>query len=343
MLSVENRLILQGMELFLWPFVFLLLPLPLIIRRVLSRTNAESEKQTKIVALRVPFFNQVTDFTSSDTGGVPAQTKWPLILCWLFCVMAAARPVWYDEAQPIVQNARNIVLALDTSGSMEATDFNVQGRPVTRLDLVKAIVDDFVQKRTGDEISLVVYGSEAFTYTPLTYDLKTVRSLLSEVNLRMAGEMTAIGDALATAVNNVSKLPADSRIVILLSDGYNNAGVVQVPEAVRMAQKTGVKIYTVGVASAPRRISNFLGIQEIVNPSSDLDEETLNYIAESTGGKYFRATTSGELKEIYDTIDALEKSERDGQVFRPRKELFHIPLIAGLICFLIGWFKRRTR
>lgn len=331
------------MELFLWPFVFLLLPTPLIIRWLLPRIDSESEKQTKIVALRVPFFNRVSDFAVPTGGDVLKQTKWPLILAWVFCVCAAARPVWFDEAQFLPQNARNVVLALDTSGSMAEQDFAVPGQPRTRLDLVKDVVDDFIQKRTGDEISLVVFGSEAYTYTPLTYDLKTVRTLLDEVNIGMAGEMTAIGDALAMSIANVAKLPADSRIVILLSDGYANAGVVQVNEAIQMAKRTGVKVYTVGVASAPRQVRDFFGFQQIVNPGSDLDEQTLSQIASETGGQYFRATTAGELQAIYNLIDSLEKTEHDGQSFRPRKELFYVPLTLAMICLLIAWYKRRIR
>lgn len=329
------------MEFFLWPFIFLLLPAPILVRRILSRVDFESERKTKVIALRVPFFNRVSDFTVPTNGGIPKKTKGPLILAWLFFICAAARPIWYDNAQYLPQNARNIVLALDTSGSMAEQDFDVSGQPTTRLNLVKTVVDDFIQKRTGDEISLVIFGSEAYTYTPLTYDLKTVRSLLEEVNIGIAGEMTAIGDALATSIANVSKLPADSRIVILLSDGYANAGVVKVNEAIKMAQKTGVKVYTIGVASAPKQIRNFFGFKQIVNPGADLDEETLRRIASETGGRYYRATTTAELQTIYDIINSLETSEHNNQVFRPRKELFHIPLFMAMICLFIAWYKRR--
>ncbi len=343
LLSNGIRLILSRMELFLWPLVFLLLPLPLIVRRLFSRADSQSEQQTTIVALRVPFYNQVGDFAVTNAGNTPCKTKWPLILTWILCVCAAARPIWYDMAQSMPQNARNVVLALDTSGSMQEDDFDINGKPVTRLDLVKNVVNDFIQKRTGDEISLVVFGSEAYTYTPLTYDLKTVQSLLNEVNIGMAGEMTAIGDALATGIANVAKLPADSRIVILLSDGNTNAGVVQVSEAIKMAQKTDVKVYTIGIASKPRKVRDFFGFEQVVDPAADLDEKTLNQIAQATGGRYFRATTTPELKGIYDTIDSLEKSEHDGQLFRPRKELFYMPLMGAILCFLIAYYKRRFK
>lgn len=333
------------MEYFLWPIVFILLPLPFLVRRVLSRSDHSGsfERQTHIVALRVPFFNQVQPFTTFSTQEVSAPTKWPLILTWILCVCAAARPVWYMDTQSVPNNARNVVLALDASGSMGQDDFDIQGNPVRRLDLVKRVVDDFIQKRTGDEISLVVFGSEAYTYTPLTSDLKTVRSLLGEIDVGMAGEMTAIGDALATSVAQVAKLPAESRVVILLSDGNANAGVVRVEEALEMARKTGVKVYTVGVGSAPRQMQDFFGFSHIVNPAADLDERTLSHIAEVTGGRYFRAKTSAELQAVYDMIDSLEAIETDNQLLRPRKELFFIPLAGALFCFWIAWYKRRIR
>ncbi|MBQ9090200.1 MAG: VWA domain-containing protein [Alphaproteobacteria bacterium] len=331
------------MELFVWPFVFLLLPLPFFIRALFPYADNKSDTQTPIIALRVPFYQQIVGLSSGTYQTKVKIVKWPLIWAWIFCLCAVARPVWYDDGQMFPQNARNIVLALDTSGSMNETDFNVQNQPVTRLDIVKSIVHDFVQKRMGDEISLIIFGSEAYTYTPLTYDYKVIQSLLQEVFVGIAGELTAIGDALAMSVANAVQVPAQSSIVILLSDGYANTGSVQVEEAIRMAQKNQVKVYTVGIGSAPRQTTDFFGLPRIVNPSADLDEKTLTQIAQKTGGQYFRATTADELKEIYQTIDSLEKSQKDEQPFRPRKELFFLPLLLSMICFFIAWYKRRFR
>lgn len=328
------------MEYFVWPIVFLLLPLPFLVRWLLP-----AQKQTTAFgaeALRVPFFKEIERF-SIPLGQInPKNAKWELILFWLLCVLASARPVWYGEPEFITQSARNIVLALDASGSMAEQDFDVNNKPVTRLTLVKLLADDFLEKRTGDEVSLVVFGSEAFTYTPLTYDTTSARKLLREIDVGIAGEMTAIGDALALSAANVSKVPAQSRIVVLLSDGTSNAGQVQVEEALQLAQKLGVKVYTIGIGSAPKAIRTFLGFNQLVNPAADLDEATLKAIANQTGGAYFRAKTSEDLSAIYQTINALEPVESDDVVFVPRKELFYVPLIGALLFLLIAVLKRRV-
>lgn len=327
------------MEFFLWPFVFILLPLPYFVRHWMKPAN--NEQTTVINALRVPFFQQISAFALSTTQQYRPKAKIPLVLMWLFFICAAARPVWYGAVETFPQNARNIVLALDTSGSMQEQDFDVNNKPISRLSLVKTVADDFLAKRIGDRLSLVIFGSEAFTYTPLTLDTQTVRQLLKEVDIAIAGEMTAIGDALALSVANVAKLPAESRIVILLSDGYANAGVVSVPEALQLAKKLGIKIYTIGIGSEPKAIRDFFGFNQLINPAADLDEQTLSTIAEQTGGKYFRAKTTTELKEIYQTIDKLEPIEDKGQSFRPRKELFFIPLLGALVCLFWAIIKRR--
>lgn len=308
--------------------MFLLLPLPLLFRRLLKPDRSLQNQETQ--ALRVPFFQQILPFSLSGSQISRSSGKSFLVFFWIFCLAAAARPVWYASAEVVSQNVRNIVLALDSSGSMQEQDFDVNNQPVSRLSLVKLLADDFLQKRQGDEISLVVFGSEAYTYTPLTYDMQTLRRLLGEIGIGIAGEMTAIGDALALSAANVSKIPAESRIVILLSDGTSNAGSVSVPEAIQMAKKLGVKVYTIGIGSSPVMMKTFLGFQQLVNPAADLDEKTLSDIAGQTGGKYFRAKTGADLKEIYDSINALEPVENDGVLFRPRAELFYVPLLLAL-------------
>ncbi len=324
---------------FLWPVVFLFFPLPLVFRWLFQPDL--SAQQTRIQALRVPFFQQIRPFVFTGKAPHHSSAKWLLTAFWVCCLLSAARPVWYGQAETITQNVRNIVLALDASGSMQEQDFDIQNNPVSRLSLVKLLVDDFLQKRQGDEVSLVIFGSEAYTYTPLTYDMKTLRQLLSEIDVGIAGEMTAIGDALALSVANAGKVPAESRIVILLSDGTVNAGVVSVKEAVKMAQKAGVKVYTIGVGSSPLMMQSFMGFRQLVNPAADLDEQTLTEIAEQTGGKYFRAKTSQDLKEIYETINELEPVQNDGILFRLRTELFYIPLLMAFLFLTLAVLQRR--
>lgn len=327
------------MELFVWPIVFLLLPLPYLLRRMLKPV-AENDN-AGVQALRVPFFQLVEAFTLSGNRLNHRKTMWPLIFAWIFCVCAGARPVWYNDVSVVPQTGRHIVLTLDVSESMTIRDFDVNGREVNRLDVVKLLADDFLQKRTGDELSLVIFGNEAYTYVPLTRDTQTIRQLLGEIDIGIAGNMTAIGDALALSVANVSKLPAESRIVILLSDGSSNAGVVEVDEALKMAKKLGVKVYTLGIGSKAKVTRDFFGFAQQINPSADLDEETLRQIAQQTGGQYFRAYTTDNLKEIYDTINKLEPVEQKGEIYRPRTELFWWPFLLSIMCLLLGIIKRR--
>lgn len=262
-----------------------------------------------------------------------------LILAWLFFVLTAARPVWFDEQARIPQEARNIILALDVSDSMRERDFDLNGNSISRLATVKAVVDDFLQQRTQDNVGLVLFGSEAYTYSPLSFDNKTLRQMLKEIGFEIAGQMTAMGDGLALSVQNAVKVPAESRIVILLSDGYANAGSVSVSEALNLAQKQNVKVYTIGIGSEPRVVQDFLR-QTVMNPAVDLDEKTLSEIARQTGGQYFRVTSTKDLQEVYALIDRLEKVPQEVLTIRPRKELFYFPLLMGMFFLLMAWLKR---
>ena len=308
-----------------------IIPLPWIVRRVLPPAPTET-KQTG--AIRVPFFKRLEKLSVSQGHLSQVNPIWPL-LAWLFFVIAAMRPVWLGEPIPVRNNARNIMLALDVSGSMAEEDFDLKGIPVTRLDMLKALTDDFIKTRTGDHVGLVIFGSEAYVYAPLSPDIKTLRELNSEIGIGIAGTQTAIGEALALATQNSASVPAKSRIVILMSDGYANAGSVNVEEGIKLAQNQGVKVYTVGIGSNAKIVQDFFGALQ-VNPSLDLDEKTLKQIADQTGGKYFRAKTTKELSEIYEAINALEPIEQNETFIAPRKELFYWPLALGMLCFLLA-------
>lgn len=321
---------------FLSPFVILLLPLPWIIRRVLASVP-EEEFQTG--AIKVPFFNRLKKISGGKIGGLKSNPFWP-ILAWIFLVIAAMRPVWLGSPISLQKHARNIILALDVSGSMEEEDFDLKGQSVNRLDMLKALTDDFIKIRSGDNIGLVIFGSEAYIYAPLSPDSKTLRELNGEIGIGIAGTQTAIGEALALATQNSASVPAESRIVILMSDGYQNAGSVTVEEGLKLAKNQGVKVYTVGIGSTAKLVQDFFGTIQ-VNPSLDLDEETLRKIANETGGKYFRAKTTEDLAEIYEMINQLEPIDQNETFIRPRKELFYLPLILGMLCFVFI-LRRRT-
>lgn len=324
------------MNIFLWPLSFLFLLLPFIIYFFLPA----KKENTNVAALKVPFFRKIQAYgiIQSDTS-TRMGIKILLTLSWILFVVAAARPVLYSDTSAYPLHARNIVLSLDVSESMSEEDFLQENKPVSRLTAVKNVVNDFLTKRKEDNIGLVLFGNEAYTYAPLSYDKETLKSLLDEIGLGIAGKMTALGDGLALGVQTALKVPAKSRIVILLSDGYANTGVISVNQAINLAQKNNVKVYTVGVGAKETEFIGPFGMR--IPAPTTLDERTLKTIANKTGGKYFLAQSTEELKEIYKIINLLETEKTKEYTFRPRKELFYIPLFFGMLFLLIALIKRR--
>lgn len=324
----------------MWPFAFFLISLPVLTRVLLVAHLNEEHKN--ISALRVPFFDRIGGFGRFTMPNFSFLRGLLLWAAWAFFVLAAMRPIAYQDTLPLPHEARNIMLAIDVSGSMGEKDYDINGLSVSRLSMVKTVVNDFIKNRADDNIGMVVFGSEAFTYAPLSFDKKTLRDLFGEVELGIAGEQTAIGDAVALSVQGVQNAPQDSRIVILLSDGSSNAGSVSVAQAIDLAKKSGVKVYTVGIGADQKMIQSLMGML-MLGGGSDLDEKTLQAIANETGGKYFRATSTSELQEIYQTIDALERVQSDELIARPRTELFYMPLMVCLVClFGAVLLKRRA-
>ncbi len=320
---------------FAWPWVVLLLPLPWLLRRWL-RPAAPGQ------ALHLPQPGlHLTVASSNAVGGI---APWLLVLAWIALLAAAARPQWVGPPQAQQRSGRALMLAVDLSGSMRTEDMELAGQPVSRFGAVEAIAGDFIDRRHGDEMGLILFGSQAFLVTPLTYDLSAVKAQLQGAAVGLAGSETAIGDAIAVAVKRLSALPQQARVVILLTDGVNNAGNISPGEAARAAKAAGVRIYTIGIGATQMRVPGFFGSQ-LVNPSAGLDAKMLTKIAEETGGRFFRATDSRELADAYRTISALEPMPQHGPTLRPRHELFRWPLAAGLLLLflLIGprQFSRR--
>ena len=316
---------------FSWPFAALILPLPILIYFILPR----SKKQE--AALRVPFFQSASAFDTNTNATSPRHflRRLLLILCWLALVLAASRPQWIGEPIQLPSNGRDLLLAVDISGSMGTEDMVLNRQKVTRLEIVKQVIGDFVERRKGDRLGLILFGTEAYLQTPLTFDRKTVRSLLEETPLGIAGGKTAIGDAIGLAVKRLHERPADSRVVILLTDGRNNVGEIEPIKAAQIAAKEDVKIYTIGFGADELVIQGML-FDRTINPSSELDEQVLSQIAETTGGIYQRARDSSELSDIYEALDELEPIEQDRETYRPIKSLFYWPLAFALIAsFLI--------
>ncbi len=316
---------------FVWPWVVVLLPLPWLLRRWL-RPAAPGQ------ALHLP----QPGLTLATVAGrrVTGMTPWLLVLAWLCLLAAAARPQWVGPPQAQQRSGRALMLAVDLSGSMRTEDMQLAGQPVDRFGAVEAIAGDFISRRSGDEMGLVLFGSQAFLVTPLTYDLSAVRAQLQGAAVGLAGTETAIGDAIAVAVKRLAALPEQARVLVLLTDGVNNAGSIAPREAARAAKAAGVRIYTIGIGATRMRVPGFFGSQ-LVNPSADLDAGMLTDIATQTGGRFFRATDSSELADAYRAIDALEPMPQQGPTLRPRHELFRWPLLAAITLLLLAIVPRR--
>ncbi len=311
---------------FVWPWAFLLLPLPYLVHRFMPPALAAEE-----AALWVPSLQPFADHRHQRS-----RRRWPwwlllpMLLCWLLLVTATAQPQWLGEPLELPVSGRDLVLAVDLSGSMQTKDFILAGQTVDRLTALKRVAVEFIRRRQGDRLGLILFADQAYVQTPLTFDRKTVEQLLQEAVLGLAGEKTAIGDAIGLAVKRMQGGPAQERILILLTDGANTAGQVSPLKAAELAAGQGLKIYTIGIGADEMVVGSFF-FERRVNPSVDLDEKSLRAIAEQTGGRYFRARDTAELEQIYAMLDKLEPVEKEQEVFRPVSALYPWPL--GLALF----------
>ncbi len=279
----------------------------------------------------MPFLGDFADATTT-VHEQRSAARWLLLLAviaWSFLILAAMRPQWLGELIEIPVSGRDLMLAIDLSGSMQEKDFKLGNRNVDRLTATKSIAGSFIERRIGDRLGLILFGERAYLQVPLTFDRKTVTELLNESVVGLAGKKTAIGDAIGLAVKRLREEDENSRILILLTDGANTAGEVKPLSAADLAAGEGVKIYTIGIGADELIVNSFFGSRR-VNPSADLDEVTLQGIAEKTGGQYFRARDTKELEEIYDLLDELEPVEKESQQYRPRTALYFWPLSVSL-------------
>jgi Ca-activated chloride channel family protein len=311
---------------FAWFWMFLALPLPWLVRRFLPPAPDAAG-----AALRAPFLDELDGLPAAQTQRAASPVRlWLAGAAWVLLVAAAARPEWLGEPIEQAVSGRDLMLAVDLSGSMDARDFMLQGKPVDRLTATQWVAGQFIERRVGDRVGLILFGQNAYLQAPLTFDRKTVHTLLDEAVIGLAGDKTAIGDAIGLGVKRLRDNPADQRVLILLSDGANTAGTVAPLQAAELAARAGLKIYTIGIGADEMIVEDFFGSRR-VNPSQDLDEPTMRGIAEKTGGRYFRAKDMAELEEIYRLLDQLEPVERDKRYYRPRTELYPWPLGAALL------------
>jgi Ca-activated chloride channel homolog len=304
---------------FAWPWFFLALPLPWLVRKFVPPYSGEVR-----AALRIPFLDELEALSGTEVRQPLLSREWRLwlaVFAWVLLVTACARPQWLGDPVEQAVSGRDLMMAVDLSGSMEIADFKLGNQQVDRLTATKAVAGQFIERRVGDRLGLILFGDHAYLQAPLTFDRKTVHTLLDESAIGLAGEKTAIGDAIGLAVKRLRDNPENQRVLILLSDGANTAGVVTPLQAADLAAKEKLKIYSIGVGADEMIVRDFFGSRR-VNPSEDLDETTMRALADKTGGRYFRARDTAELAQIYQLLDELEPAVKEQRSYRPREELF---------------------
>lgn len=316
-----------------YPWLLVLLPLPLLFRR-------QGEK-APVAAPHLPTGHWLTRLpgVTGVTRTRASWRRWLVLLAWIALVLALARPQWVGPPVNTSVSGRDIMLAVDISPSMQTHDMVVHDRQVSRLDALKHVVSNFIAKRKGDRIGLILFGTQPYIQAPLTFDHKTLKQLLDEAQAGMAGRATAIGDAIGLAVKRLKNRPEKERVLILLTDGANNAGELPPDKAAQIAHDAHVKIYTIGIGANAMEMNGFFGPQ-VVNPSQDMDTGLLKKIARETGGQFFRATSAPKLAMIYQDINKLEPINLESRAYRPTTDLFFWPLAVAVVLLLMVWASR---
>ena len=313
---------------FLWPYAFLLLPLPLIVARF------SSTLQWSIPTLRFSLTERIAKhYKNHLPATIRSSRSFMSVLPWALLVIAIARPVTIDKNITILQDGYDIILAVDLSSSMSALDYSNKKQTINRLEAVRGVLaNHFVTKRPGDRIGMVVFAEEAFLYSPLTFNHKAIEQMLTDMRIGMAGESTAIGDAIAISTSALQNSTSKNKIIILLTDGVDNASSIKPIQAARISKNNSIRIYTIGIGKNGL-VPIPLDSGQIIMGQMPIDEETLSEIANITQGIYARAKTLKELEAIYKHINELEKSPAFNDTFVSYTSLHYWPL--SLFLFLI--------
>ncbi|BCA54623.1 membrane protein [Nitrospira sp. KM1] len=305
------------------PWVFAVLPFPLLMWWLLPPYREVSH------AIRIPFFEEAARAggLTPARGAVVLKTNWiqkiGAPVAWVLVVLAAASPQWVDPPIERVESARDLILAIDISQSMETRDFvDSQGRRADRLTAVKGVVDEFIDRRRGDRIGLIVFGTAAFPQAPLTMDHATVRLLLDEVKIGMAGPQTSIGDAIGVAIKMTEHSKTKERVLILLTDGNDTASKLPPGQAAKIAAQHAMTIHTIGIGNPQ------------ANGEQRVDLKALEQIARVAGGRSFRGENRQELEGIYKTIDEMTPELVKRALYRPKRALYMYPLGAATLLLL---------
>jgi Ca-activated chloride channel homolog len=326
-----------GLSGFAWPWLLLALPLPWLAQRLLPAMRTTS------AALRVPYGARLDAIAGGGVFARGGRASWWLWLAWILLCVAAARPQQLGDAVQPPQSGRDLMLAVDLSGSMSEEDMQLGNAVVDRLTAAKAVLADFLDRRVGDRVGLLVFGQKAYALTPLTLDRDSVRQQLQDSVVGLAGRETAIGDAIGLAVKRLRAQPAGQHVVILLTDGVSNAGQLDPVKAAELARDHGVRVHTIAFGGEGGDLSVFGFRMPMPGGDDSMDEATLRRIADITGGRTFRARDTAALAGIYAEIDRLEPVQRPGERVRPRIETYPWPLGAATLCALLALVLPRTR
>ena len=325
---------------FLWPWLLMLLPAPWLVRRWLPPAGGSAVLHVPSLTL---FAESATADPQSRTTRTRASSDLVLAtLAWVLLVLAAARPLGPADPTALPVSGRELMLALDVSASMATADLRFDGPPVTRLDAARRLAQHFVARRDGDRMGLIVFGKQAYLHTPLTFDLNTVHAALDDTAIGLAGRETALGDAIALATTRLREFHGSERVLVLLTDGANTAGQLSPAQAGWIARREGLRIHVVGIGAEPARATVPAQSAEIaVAPVADLDETTLQALADQTGGTYRRATDERALADFYRLVDRLEPQALGQVAMRPAHELYPWPLAAALLITVVLGLRRR--
>lgn len=322
-----------------WPWMLLLLPLPLLLRSWFAPFESVP------ASVRVPFYNDLTTLPDQRVA-TTSMSKLVIIfgaVSWLMLLTAASRPMWFGEPIAISTSGRDLLLAVDLSDSMRIDDMSMidtsgAEQSLTRMQAIKQVAGDFIQRRRGDRVGLILFGQRSYLQTPLTFDSDSVVIQLQEALPGFAGSSTAIGDAIGLAISTLRDRTAESRVLVLLTDGENTAGS-EPSDALQVAAEAGIRIHTIGIGATSMMVRDVSGNLRKINPSKDLDEAMLQTIADATGGQYFRAQNPTEMAAIYEDIESLEPMQSE-KFHRPQRSLYHWPLAVALISTLIMFVVR---
>ena len=317
------------------PWFIFLLPLPFVIRKY-APSSKTADSGANLTEIYFPHLQRLKHaFPTNSFKTQSNRTFFAFMIpSWFLLVLALMQPEFVDQFRQVKNQGHDLMLAVDLSASMQAVDFSTQFKTLSRLDATKEVVSKFALGRQGDRLGLVAFGEKAYLHVPLTLDTVSVSRMLNDTVSGMAGNATAIGDAIGMSVRVLRERPAGSRVLILLTDGEDNSSSIPPMEAAKLAKQYGVRIYTIGVGRNglvpfPTKYGGY-GMAEV-----SIDEHLLKEIAALTGGQYFHASDQSGLEKIYNKIDALEKTEANETLFLIREPLFYYPLILSMVLFLL--------